>query len=253
MCIRDREVPVPEPYAKRTAQGLILGPDGEKMSKSKGNVIDPNDVVDEFGADVLRVYTLFMGDYEKSAPWSQTGIRGCKRFLDRVAALTDLIYTAEGDVTPSLERSSHKTIKKVSEDIDNMKFNTAIAALMTLLNDITACGKITAAELKCFITLLCPFAPHLTEEMWETLGGQGFLSLAPWPEYDHAKTLDESVEIAVQICGKLRGTIVVPANADQESVLAAVKEQEKFAALLSGKQILKEIFVKGKLVNIVAR
>ncbi len=247
------EVPVPEPYAKRTAQGLILGPDGEKMSKSKGNVIDPNDVVDEFGADVLRVYTLFMGDYEKSAPWSQTGIRGCKRFLDRVAALTDLIYTAEGDVTPSLERSFHKTIKKVSEDIDNMKFNTAIAALMTLLNDITACGKITASELKCFITLLCPFAPHLTEEMWETLGGQGFLSLAPWPEYDHAKTLDESVEIAVQICGKLRGTIVVPANADQESVLAAVKAQEKFAALLSGKQILKEIFVKGKLVNIVAR
>ena len=244
-------VPTEEPYAKRTAQGLILGPDGEKMSKSKGNVVDPNDVVDVYGADVLRVYTLFMGDYASAAPWSESSVKGCKRFLDRVAGLTDLVK--DTGATPSLESAFHKTVKKVTDDIEDMKFNTAIAAMMGLLNDIYENGSLTRDELVTFISLLCPFAPHLCEEMWEGLGGKGFLSLAPWPEYDESKTVDDEIEIAVQICGKLRATIRIPRELPKDEAIAAAKADEKIAAMLQGKQIVKEIYVPGKIVNIVAK
>lgn len=245
------EVPCHEPYAKRTAQGLILGPDGEKMSKSKGNVIDPLDVVDKYGADVLRVYVLFMGDYEKAAPWSDSSVRGCKRFLDRTAGLLDI---AKGSgATPELESSFHKTVKKVSDDIEEMKFNTGIAALMTLINEIYDHGSLTVDELKTFVSLLCPYAPHLCEEIWEKCGGKGLLSLGEWPEFDEAKTVDETVEIAVQICGKLRATITIPRDADKDEAIAAAKADARVAEQLAGKNIVKEIYVPGRIVNIVAK
>ncbi len=246
------EVPTDEPYAKRTAQGLILGPDGDKMSKSKGNVVDPNDVVDEYGADVLRVYTLFMGDYASAAPWSESSVKGCKRFLERVAGLCDI---AEGTgVTENLESSFHKTIKKVSRDIEEMKFNTAIAALMSLINEIYDAKSLTKDELSVFTRLLCPFAPHIAEEIWhEVLGRNELCSLANWPEYDEAKTVDSTVEYGVQICGKFRGTITLPADIDKDSALSAVRADENFARLIDGKQTVKEIFVPGKLINIVVR
>ncbi|MBE6623645.1 MAG: leucine--tRNA ligase [Ruminococcaceae bacterium] len=245
------EVPVDEPYAKRTAQGLILGPDGDKMSKSKGNVVDPNDVVEENGADVLRVYILFMGDYASAAPWSDSSVKGCKRFIERVAGLAD-IAKGEG-ATEKLESSFHKTIKKVSKDIEDMKFNTAIAAMMSLINEIYDAGTLTVDELKTFITLLNPFAPHITEEMWHELGEDSFLSLAKWPEYDEAKTIDSVVEYGVQICGKFRGTVVLPADVDKDTAFAAVRADENFTKFLEGKTTVKEIFVPGKLINIVVK
>lgn len=245
------EVPVSEPYAKRTAQGLILGPDGEKMSKSKGNVVDPNDVVDEYGADVLRTYILFMGDYGAAAPWSENGVRGCKRFLDRVAGLADMIK--DGCVTPEIDSDLHKTVKKVSSDIEEMKFNTAIAAMMAFVNKVYDAGSITKNELMTLVRLICPIAPHLAEEMWESLGGEGFASLAPWPEYDETKVVDSVIEIAVQICGKLRSTITIAADADRDAAIAAAKADEKIASILDGKTIVKEIYVPGKIVNIVAK
>ncbi|MBE6718173.1 MAG: leucine--tRNA ligase [Ruminococcaceae bacterium] len=240
-----------EPYAKRTAQGLILGPDGDKMSKSKGNVVDPNNVVDEYGADVLRVYILFMGDYASAAPWSENSVKGCKRFLDRVAGMTDLING--NGVTKELESAFHKTIKKVTSDIEELKFNTAIASMMTLTNDIYDKGSLTKDELMTFIKLLCPFAPHLCEEIWETLGGNGFCSLAEWPTYDEAKTVDSTVEIAVQINGKLRGTIMIAADLSKDDALETVKNDEKIKPFIEGKTIIKEIFVPKKLVNLVVK
>ena len=245
-------VPTAEPYAKRTAQGLILGPDGEKMSKSKGNVVDPNDVVDEYGADVLRVYVLFMGDYASTAPWSENGVKGCKRFLDRIYGLTSML--SDGDeFSPKLEMSFHKTIKKVSEDIEAMKFNTAIAALMTLLNEIYDAKQINRAEMKAFITLLSPFAPHISEELWETLGGEGMLANGKWIDYDEAKTVADTVEIPVQINGKLRGTVIIPADVDKDTALAAAKADEKIKSYLDGHTVVKEIFVPGRTVNIVIK
>ena len=208
-----------EPYLKRTAHGMILGENGEKMSKSKGNVINPDEIVDEYGADTLRLYEMFIGDFEKSAPWSPSSIRGCRRFLERVAGLPEIIR-GEG-VTPELESAFHKTIKKVTSDIDNMKFNTAIAALMALINDICDHGSMTKDEFVTFITLLCPFAPHLCEELYESVGGTAILSLVEWPTYDEAKTVDNSIEIAVQVLGKLRGTITVSATASKDEILAA--------------------------------
>jgi len=245
------KVPVDEPYAKRTAQGLILGPDGDKMSKSKGNVVDPNDVVDEFGADVLRVYVLFMGDYASATPWNDSSVRGCKRFLDRVAGLCDM---AKGSgATAKLETSFHKTIKKVSSDIEEMKFNTAIAALMSLINEIYDCGTLTADELGIYARLLYPFAPHLCEEIWETLGNKGFCAVAEWPSYDEAKTVDSTVEIAVQVCGKLKFTKQIPADTSKDDAIALVKADERMTPFLEGKTIVKEISVPGKIVNIVVR
>ena len=244
-------VPTEEPYAKRTAQGLILGPDGDKMSKSKGNVVDPNDTVDEYGADVLRVYILFMGDYASAAPWSESSVRGCKRFMERVADLPSMVKGS--GVTSALESKFHKTIKKVSSDIEDLKFNTAIAAMMTLVNDIDAVGSLTSDELMTFVRLLCPFAPHLCEEIWEKNGGSGFCSLAPWPEYDEAKTVDATIEIAVQINGKMKSVITVSAKAEKDEAIAAAKQDEKVAAAMEGKTVVKEIYVPGKIVNIVVR
>lgn len=246
------EVPYAEPYAKRTAQGLILGPDGDKMSKSKGNVVDPNEVVDALGADVLRTYVLFMGDYEKAAPWSESSVKGCKRFVDRVWNLLEIVKDGE-EFSKELEVSFHKTIKKVSEDIENMKFNTAIASLMTLLNEIYEVGSITKGELKVFVKLLDPFAPHVCEEIWEKLGGEGFLALAQWPEFDEAKTVDATIEVPVQICGKLRATITIAKDSTAEQALAVAKADEKVQEFLEGKNIIKEIYVPGKIINIVAK
>ena len=244
-------VPGEEPYAKRTAQGLILGPDGDKMSKSKGNVVDPNEVVDAFGADVLRLYILFMGDYEKAAPWSENSVRGCKRFVDRVADLMDI---AKGNgATPALDSATHKLIKKVTSDIDGMGFNTAIAAMMGYINEVYAHGSLTLDELKVFVRLLCPFAPHICEEIWAQLGEEGFCSLAPWPEYDEAKTIDQTIEIAVQVNGKLRGTVVVAKDIAKDDAIAAAKDVESVVPFLADKTIVKEIYVPGKIVNIVVK
>ena len=242
------EVPTSEPYAKRTAQGLILGPDGDKMSKSKGNVVDPLDVVNEFGADVLRVYILFMGEYGSAAPWSESSVKGCKRFLDRVADLPSMLSV---ETNKKLEAAFHKMVKKVSEDIEDMKFNTAIAAMMGLLNDISDAGSLTREQLMMFIGVLCPFAPHLCEEIWEQMGGEGLCSLSPWPEYDEAKTIDATVEIAVQVNGKVRTTIELPLNCPKDDAIAAAKEA--VAGAIEGKTVVKEIAVPNKIVNIVVK
>ncbi len=244
-------VPTSEPYAKRTAQGLILGPDGEKMSKSRGNVIDPNDVVAEYGADVLRLYVLFMGDYEKAAPWSESSIKGCKRFADRVWNLQDML-TEGDDYSDALRSNFHKTIKKVSDDIEAMKFNTAIAALMTLINDIYAAGSINKAELSTFCTLLYPFAPHISEEMYNTAFGK-VLSEQSWVGYDEALCKDDTIEIVVQVNGKLRAKLNIAVDADKDSVIAMAMADEKVKESVDGKNIVKQIYVPNKLVNIVAK
>ena len=246
-------VPYEEPYQKRTAQGLILGPDGVKMSKSRGNVIDPNEVVDAYGADVLRTYVLFMGDYEKAAPWSESSVKGCKRFIDRIWNLQEILK--DGDAySEKLESAFHKTVKKVSEDIETLKYNTAIAALMTLLNNIYDAGKINRAELKTLLILVNPFAPHVTEEMWSTLGyGEMLAKDASWPTYDPEKCVDSTIEIAVQVNGKLRGKLVVAADISAEDVIAAAKTDEKVQSFLTDKNVVKEIYVPGKLVNLVVK
>lgn len=244
-------VPTKEPYAKRTAQGLILGPDGEKMSKSRGNVVDPNDVVDEFGADVLRVYILFMGDYGSAAPWSESSVRGCKRFLERVADLPEMIH--EGTETPKLNSKLHKTIRKVSSDIEEMKFNTAIAAMMGFLNDVDEAGGLTKDELSLFIRILCPFAPHLAEEIWEKLGNTSLCAMAPWPSHDEAKTVDETIEIAVQVNGKMRAVIEIPTGCDKDTALDAAHADQRLAPMLADVQIIKEIYVPNKIINFVVK
>ena len=244
-------VNTPEPYAKRSAQGMILGSDGDKMSKSKGNVVDPLDIVNEYGADALRTYVLFMGDYGAAAPWNDSSVRGCKRFLERVAGLTDIM--TEAPAAKDMEVKIHKAIKKVSSDIEAMKFNTAIACLMTLINEIYAVGKISKDDLVIFIKLLCPFAPHLCEEIWETIGGEGLLSLSQWPEYEESKTVEASVEIGVQVNGKVRGTIVIPNGCAKEEALELAKKDERVASFLEGKTLVKEIYVPNKIVNFVAK
>ena len=244
-------VNTPEPYAKRSAQGMILGSDGDKMSKSKGNVVDPLDIVEEYGADALRTYVLFMGDYGAAAPWNDSSVRGCKRFLERVAGLNDIM--TDEPASKDMEVKIHKAIKKVSSDIEAMKFNTAIACLMTLINDIYTVGKISKDDLIIFIKLLCPFAPHLCEEIWETLGGEGLLSLSQWPEYEESKTVEASVEIGVQVNGKVRGTIVIPNGCAKEEALELAKKDEKVASFLEGKTLVKEIYVPNKIVNFVAK
>ena len=245
------EVPVDEPYAKRTAQGLILGPDGEKMSKSRGNTIDPNDVVDNYGADVLRVYVLFMGDYEQAAPWNDSSMKGCKRFLDRIWGLQDILVDGD-EYREDMVSSMHKTIKKVSEDIEAMKFNTAVAAMMSLLNDIYAKGSINKAELRSLLIILNPFAPHITEEMYNTIYG-GILSEQEWVKYDDALCVDSTIEVAVQVNGKIKAKIMIPAEAEQAEVLGIAKADAGVASAIDGKNIVKEIYVKGRLVNIVVK
>ena len=245
------EVNTPEPYSKRSAQGMILGADGEKMSKSRGNVVDPLDIVNQYGADTLRVYVLFMGDYGSAAPWNDSSVKGCRRFLERVAGLTDLVTDEKKAV--SYETLLHKTIKKVTDDIESMKFNTAIAALMTLLNEIYKEGSISKEDLVIFLKLLSPFAPHIAEEIYEFIGGEGFLTVSEWPEYDEAKTVDATVEVGVQVNGKVRAAVSIPADCDKDTAMAAAKANERVASFLEGKKIVKEIFVPGKIINIVVK
>lgn len=244
-------VPTSEPYAKRTAQGLILGPDGEKMSKSRGNVVDPNDVVEDYGADVLRLYVLFMGDYEKAAPWSENGIKGCKRFVDRIWGLQDILTDGD-EYSEKLRSNFHKTIKKVTADIEAMKFNTAIAAMMTLINDIYSVGSINKAELSAFCIMLNPFAPHITEEIYNKITGK-ILNEQPWITYDEKFCVDETIEIVVQVNGKLKAKLNIVPDSDKDSVLAMALADEKVKDSVNGKNIIKQIYVPNKLVNIVAK
>ena len=241
-----------EPYAKRTSHGMILGENGEKMSKSRGNVVNPDDVIAQYGADTLRMYEMFIGDFEKTAPWNTSSIKGSKRFLERVAALTDMM-TQEDGYSAELEGSFHKLIKKVSEDIEGLKCNTAIAAMMSVLNEIYDKGSVTRGELMTFITLLNPFAPHITEEINEAIGGKEMLAKTKWPEYDPAKCVDADVEIAVQVSGKIKARLMIPSDSTEESVKSLVMANDSVKAALEGKTVLKEIYVKGKLYNIVAK
>ena len=245
-------VPTSEPYAKRTAQGLILGPDGEKMSKSRGNVVDPNDVVDEYGADVLRLYVLFMGDYEKAAPWSESSVKGCKRFVDRIWALQDKVVDSD-EYSDKLRSLMHKTIKKVSEDIESMKFNTAIAAMMTLLNEIYNVGSITKKEFRDLLIILNPFAPHVTEELYQIIGCEGVLDEQEWVTYDEALCKDDTIEIVCQINGKVKSKLTIPTDAAKDDVIALAKTDEAIVKATEGKNIVKEIYVPNKLVNLVVK
>jgi len=246
-------VPCEEPYAKRTAQGLILGPDGVKMSKSRGNVVDPNEVVDQYGADVLRTYVLFMGDYEQAAPWSESSMKGCKRFTDRIWNLQDILVDGT-EFSDDLSADFHKTIKKVSEDIESLKFNTAIASLMTLINAIYTKGSINKAELKAFLLLANPFAPHITEEINSIVfEGEGMLAQTQWPQFDEAKCVDSLVEIAVQVCSKIKARIMVNPSASEDEVYAQCLENEDVKKALEGMTIIKEFYKTVNLVNFVAK
>ena len=244
-------VPTKEPYAKRTSHGMILGENGEKMSKSRGNVVNPDEIVDVYGADTMRLYEMFIGDFEKAAPWSPKSIKGCRRFLERVWSLADKVQDGD-EYSKEHEALMHRTIKKVGEDADSLKANTAIAALMTMLNEFYDKG-VNKAEYKTFLALLNPFAPHITEELWQQLGETGLLSVAPWPAYDEAKTVESTVEMAVQVNGKLKGTIKLAADADKQAAIDAALAEEKVQHAIEGKQIVKQIVVPGKIVNLVVK
>ncbi|MBQ8583146.1 MAG: leucine--tRNA ligase [Clostridia bacterium] len=246
-----KTLPCDEPYAKRTSHGMILGENGEKMSKSRGNVVNPDDIVNDYGADTMRLYEMFIGDFEQAAPWNPQSIKGCKRFLERFMNLLDM---AKGEgTTPELEKHINKLIKKVTSDIDSMKFNTAIAAMMAMINTVYEVGKITRDELKTLATVLSPFAPHVAEEVYETLGGKGLVSLAKWPEYDESKCGDDVCEMPVQINGKVRGVVTVDKNASKDDILGLAKADAKIAAALADKTVVKEIVVPGKIINIVVK
>ena len=246
-------VPTKEPYSKRTSHGMILGENGEKMSKSRGNVVNPDEIVDEYGADTLRMYEMFIGDFEKAAPWSPSSIKGCRRFIERFYNLQTIVIDSD-ELRPELEKEFHKTIKKVTEDIENIKFNTAIAALMALINVIANIGSITKKELAIFSILMNPFAPHVTEEVWEVCSlGDGILAEAKWPEYDESKCVDDTVEIVVQVNGRIKAKLMIPTNAEQAEAISLAKEDEKVKEAISSMNIVKEIYVKGKLVNIVVK
>ena len=244
-------VPTKEPYAKRTSHGMILGENGEKMSKSRGNVVNPDEIVDVYGADTMRLYEMFIGDFEKAAPWSPKSIKGCRRFLERVWSLAEKVQDGD-EYSKEHEALMHRTIKKVGEDADSLKANTAIAALMTMLNEFYDKG-VNRAEYKTFLALLNPFAPHITEELWQQLGETGLLSVAPWPAYDEAKTVESTVEMAVQVNGKLKGTIKLAADADKQAAIDAALAEEKVQHAIEGKQIVKQIVVPGKIVNLVVK
>ena len=245
-------VPTKEPYMRRTSHGMILGENNEKMSKSRGNVVNPDDVVNEFGADAFRTYEMFIGAFEQSTPWSQQGLKGCYKFLERVWNIQDMLTDEEG-YSKELEKAVHKAIKKTGEDFERMKFNTAIATLMSLVNDFYKKGSVTKGEYLTLITLLNPVAPHMTEELWEKYGKGGLLSISPWPEYDEDKTVDDEIEIAVQINGKVKEKLTIPAGLDKAETEKAVMASEKISALTDGKTIVKIIPVPGKLVNIVVK
>ncbi|QUH19125.1 leucine--tRNA ligase [Alkaliphilus sp. B6464] len=245
-------VPTAEPYQKRTSHGMILGGNNEKMSKSRGNVVNPDEVVNEFGADTLRLYEMFIGDFEKSVPWSQNGVKGCRRFLDRVWRLQEVLVDSN-DLTEKLESNIHKTIKKVSEDYEHMKFNTAIASMMALVNDFYDHGSVTKGDMKVFLTLLNPVAPHITEELWEELGFEGMVYEATWPVWDEAKTIDNVVEIAVQINGKVKGQMVIAVDATADQLKEQFRNDTRLVDLLEDKTIVKEIYVPGRIYNIVVK
>ena len=246
-------VPTKEPYQKRTSHGMILGENGDKMSKSRGNVINPTDVINEYGADTMRTYIMFIGDFEKAVPWSKTAVRGTKRFLDRIWNLGESVTDQETAYSAANESLMHKTIRKVSEDIENLKANTAIAALMTLLNQFGEKG-CNRAELRTFLQLVSPFAPHIADELWEMQGFEGICSVSEWPKYDESKCRDAVVEMAVQVGGKLRGTITVEADSDDETVIAAAEALDKVRRQLEGGgKIVKTIVVKNKLVNLIIK
>lgn len=240
-----------EPYSKRTSHGMILGQNGEKMSKSRGNVVNPDEIVDEYGADTMRLYEMFMGDFEKSAPWSSSSIKGCKRFLDRMWALQEIVDGEE--IRKEADASLNKMIKKVTDDIENMKFNTAISAMMTFLNEVYDLGSITNQEMRILLILLSPFAPHISEELYEIMGFGGYVHEQKWPEYDPDKCKDENIEIVLQICGKIKSRVKIPVNLTKEEVLKLAKQDQKMAMDLRGKRIIKEIYVENRLVNIVAK
>ena len=244
-------VPTKEPYQKRTSHGMILGQNGEKMSKSRGNVVNPDEIVDQYGADTMRLYEMFIGDFEKAAPWNSDSIKGCKRFVEKFWNLQTIVTDGE-EYSEDMEALMHKTIKKVTEDIDSLKCNTAIAAMMTLLNKLYEKGSVTRGELKTITILLNPFAPHVTEELWEVMNFGGMVHEASWPEYDEEKTKENTVEIVLQVMGKVRSRMTIPTDMAKEDVLAAAKEDAKIKELIDGKEIKKEIYVPGKLVNIVA-
>lgn len=247
------QVPTAEPYAKRTSHGMILGENGEKMSKSRGNVVNPDDVVNEFGADTLRLYEMFIGDFEKAAPWSNAGIKGCRRFIERYWNLQSILVDGEA-IRPEMENSFHKAIKKVSYDIENLKFNTAIAALMALMNVIAEKGSINKAELSVFTMLLNPFAPHVTEEVWSEMKlGEGMVTEQIWPKYDESKCKDDVIEIVVQVNGKVRTRLSVAADIQKDDAITLAKAEDRIAAEINGKNVVKEIYVPGKLVNIVVK
>ena len=245
-------VPTKEPYMRRTSHGMILGENNEKMSKSRGNVVNPDDVVNEFGADAFRTYEMFIGAFDQSTPWSQQGLKGCYKFMERVWNLQDMLTDGDG-YSKDLEKNMHKTIKKVSEDYERMKYNTGIATLMSLVNDFYKTGKVTKGEFRTLITLLNPVAPHITEELWEMHGTGGLLSLTAWPCYDEEKTVDDEIEIVLQINGKVRDKLVVAADLTREGLEEAAKNSDKFKALTEGKTVVKVITVPGKLVNVVVK
>lgn len=245
-------VPTPEPYMKRTSHGMILGENNEKMSKSRGNVINPDDIINEYGADTLRLYEMFIGDFEKSVPWSQMGVKGCRRFLERVWRLQELVVDNES-VSHELEKTIHKTIKKVSEDYENLKFNTAIAAMMSLVNDFYALGKITKGDFKVLLILLNPVAPHITEELWSIIGNDTPITQESWPSWDELKIIDDLVEIVVQINGKVRGKIMASPEASQEEVKSKVLDDDKLRLHFEGKNIIKIIYVPGRIINMIVK
>ena len=245
-------VPTKEPYMKRTSHGMILGENNEKMSKSRGNVVNPDEVVEEFGADAFRTYEMFIGAFDQSTPWSQQGLKGCYKFLERVWNLQSIVNDEEG-YSADLEKNINKAIKKVGEDFERMKFNTAIATMMSLVNDFSKKGSVTKGEYKTLITLLNPVAPHMTEEVWLTYGNGELLSLQPWPKYDEGKTVDDEIEIVVQINGKIKDKLMIPAGLDKDGTQEAAMNTEKIKGLIEGKNVVKVIAVPGKLVNIVVK
>lgn len=245
-------VPTKEPYMKRTSHGMILGENNEKMSKSRGNVVNPDEVVEEFGADAFRTYEMFIGAFDQSTPWSQQGLKGCYKFLERVWNLQSIVNDEEG-YSADLEKNINKAIKKVGEDFERMKFNTAIATMMSLVNDFSKKGSVTKGEYKTLITLLNPVAPHMTEELWLTYGNGELLSLQPWPKYDEGKTVDDEIEIVVQINGKIKDKLMIPAGLDKDGTQEAAMNTEKIKGLIEGKNVVKVIAVPGKLVNIVVK
>ena len=245
-------VPTKEPYMKRTSHGMILGENGEKMSKSRGNVINPDDIVNEYGADTFRLYEMFIGAFDQATPWSVNGVKGCRKFLERVWALQNIVTDGDG-YSPELEKAIHKAVKKVDGDIERMKFNTAVAELMSLINAFSSKGSITKAEYKTFLLLLNPFAPHMTEELWEMSGFDGLCSLAPWPEYDESKTLDDVIEYVIQINGKVKEKMNFAADSGTDEIKASALENEKIKELIGGKTVVKTIVVPKRLVNIVVK